>query len=62
MDDIKFLKPDKKMTSNYALIRAAFASGFNQGVMFMNESESMNSDVWRRKAFKKFCKKHKVSG
>jgi len=60
LQDIEFLKTDKKLTSNYQLIHSAFLYGFKQGVAFLNESDSRRADDWRRKAFKEFCEKHKI--
>ena len=60
LEDVEFLPPDKKITSNAALIKKAFYAGFKSGVAFINESESMNDVYWRQKAFKEFCKENKI--
>ena len=60
MEDVEFLKPDKKTTKNSQLIRKAYREGFKQGIAFMNESERMSSDHWRQKAFNKFCEKNNI--
>lgn len=60
MEDIKFYKPDKKTTTNSHLIQKAFREGFKQGIAFLNESDRMDSNYWRQKAFREFCTKNKV--
>jgi hypothetical protein len=61
MNGIEYLKPDKYQTKNLALIKKAFRTGFKSGIAFMNESESYNSDAWRRKAFKKFVEETNIT-
>lgn len=60
MEDIKYYKPDKKTTTNIRLINKAFREGFKQGIAFMNESDSMNFNSWRRRAFKEFIYENNI--